>query len=112
MDGQGRKRDRGGSEGSESTGSSTDVRRKRTAASHGNFISYYNIRNQSTADVHGNDVDARVTILLSRLESPIFGDTARIHRLLDVGCNEGRVGIELGESPERQSASKGQPRRD
>ncbi|CAO1630912.1 unnamed protein product [Sympodiomycopsis kandeliae] len=89
-----RKRDRGKAEDDDSIGRNTeqqqDSQHKRTAASRGNFSSYYNIRNQ-TAD----DVDARVKILLSRLQTPVFGQSARIHRILDVGCNEGRVGIEL-----------------
>lgn len=81
----------------------TSKRRKHSAA-HGNFPAYYQVRGGNTqsaasAPGHGH-LDPRVDVLLHTLRWHDIASTPA--RILDIGCNQGRVGIELGECVARE----------
>lgn len=76
---------------------------KRMRAPHGNFSQYYQVRGGNGdrdktrgRKEHATDPqDPRVQILLRTLHAP---STTSIQRTLDIGCNQGRVGIELAKA--------------
>lgn len=81
--------------GSSSGSSSSDPRRSSTLHSHGNYQGYYASRSQAHPSAQAaNGLDPRVEALIRWLRGQ-QGGTAPSRSILDVGCNAGKIGIQL-----------------
>lgn len=89
-------------------GQRSSSKKRRHPSDHGNFQDYYHFRghhaqggSQQYESSNATILDARVRTLLTTLRA-IHPDTTAPQRILDLGCNQGRVGIQLGQCREWQ----------